>query len=304
MALSDVVLQDSDVDIATVPDSPEPYQDVTATLSSYATDLNKAMIVWQSGNKVVLSGIGKISYSFKTLGPNVVSDITATITPEGSLDKITKEIRINPSEIEIFWEGVDSYTPPFYKGKSFISSGGVIKAVAMPTTTKGGRVNAVYNWKNSDNSVQDASGYNKDSYIFANSELNKSENISVNASTVNGGYDTTKEISIPITSPKILFYKKSPTEGVLYNNALTDNTFLSENEITIVAEPYFLAISGNEKDFSYKWQINGEDIDTPTKKTELTVQPTSRGGYATISLVLENLNAFFQTASAQIKLSL
>ena len=302
-AASQIGIGSSDIEVTTIPNNPQPYQDVTINLTSYATDLNMANIVWQNGSTTVLSGIGKTSYSFKTLGPNTNTTLTIGITPPNSLDTITKTVIINPSEIDILWEGIDSYTPPFYKGKSFISNEGLIRAIAMPTDTKGGQINATYTWKNNNTTVQDSSGYNKNAYIFVNSDLNKSEDISVTASTASG-YNATNEIQIPIVSPQVIFYEKSPTQGILYNNALTDGTFISADEITVVAEPYFLAIKGNENSFNYNWQINGQDIATPPEKKELTVRPASRGGYATIGVIFENLNSFFQKATGQLKINL
>lgn len=298
--------QDSDINIETVPENPEPYQDVTINLTSYATDLNKATIQWQSGKNVVLSGVGKTSYSFKALGPNTSTVFNVTIVPSESADSITKQIIISPSEIELLWESVDGYVPLLYRGKSFASRESLIKVVAVPNSTvvKSSKNNIVYNWKNNGKAVQDASGYGKDSYIFANSELNKAEEISVTASSVDGRYNATKTINIPIVSPKIIFYERSPSEGILYSNALADDTFIEGDESTIVAAPYFLALRGNEDKFTYSWQINGESIDTPSKKTELTIRPSDRGGYATVGLVIENLNTFFQKVSGQLKLTL
>jgi hypothetical protein len=77
-----------------------------------------------------------------------------------------------------------------------------------------------------------------------------------------------------------------------------------EDEMTIVAEPYFLSFKGNENNFTYSWQINGETIDTPSRKTELTVRPSSRGGYANISLTLENLSSLFQKVTGNLKINL
>ena len=77
-----------------------------------------------------------------------------------------------------------------------------------------------------------------------------------------------------------------------------------EDEFTVAAEPYFLALKGSESDFVYNWKINGKSIDTPSRKTELTIRPASRGGYATIDVVFENLNTFYQHVSGKIKLTL
>lgn len=305
-AETQIEIQEGEIGVEINPNNPEPYQDVTISINSYATDLNKAIITWQTEAGTVLYGIGKTSYSFKAGGPDISSVINISIKPVGSMSTISKKIVLTPSEIEIMWESVDGYTPPFYKGKSFPISGGLIKAVAIPNskTIKSGSGSISYTWKNNDSVVQDASGYNKNSFTFKNSMFDGINNITVNASSVNDNYSAEKTIQIPVYKPKIIFYKKSPTEGVLYNNALNKETTMSEDEVTIVAEPYFLSIKGNENNFNYTWQINGEGIQTPSKKTELTVRPTSRGGYATINLVIENINELFQKASNQLKLNL
>lgn len=306
MAVNEIMPQESDVTVALIPENPQPYDDVTINLTSYATDLNKAMIQWQSGANIVLSGYGKTSYSFKASGPNTITIIDVVIGIPGSIDNITKRIAITPSEVELIWEGVDSYTPPFYRGKSFPSAEGMIKVVAIPNTSviKKGKGNITYTWKAGDNTVQGVSGYNKDSYVFQNSELNDVEKVSVTAESIDGQYNAKNTIEVPVTEPKILFYKKSPTEGILYNEALTDNVFVKDDELTVVAEPYYLALKGNENIFNYNWKINGEEISTPSKKTELTIRPASRGGYATIGVTLENLTTLYQKVVGQLKISL
>lgn len=305
-AENQIDVTDNEINVSINPNNPRPYEDVTISISSYSTDLNKASISWQSGNGNPLSGIGKTSYTIKTGDADISISITIDIRPANSMSTITKQIFITPSEMDIMWEAVDGYTPPFYKGKSLPVSGSLIKVVAIPSsnTIKTGSGSITYTWKNSDSVVEEASGYNKNSYVFKNSLFDNTNNISVTASSVSGNYDAEKDIEIPVYKPKIVFYKKSPTEGILYDNALENNSFLSENEMTIVAEPYFLSLKGNEDKFTYTWQINGKNIETPTKKTELTIRPTSRGGYANIGLTMENLNELFQKVSNQLKLEL
>jgi hypothetical protein len=306
IAESEITIDESDIEVQMWPEIPEPYKNVDIKLISYATDLNKANIEWKIGSGVVLSGYGKINYSFTTPGDGSITNITISIIPTNSLTKVIKQIVIKPAEIEVFWEAVDGYTPLFYKGKSFVSSEGYIKAVAIPnsSTIKYGKGNISYKWSKDDTTVQSASGYNKDSYVFENSSLKTSESISLSASSIDGSYNAVKNLEIPIYSPKVIFYKKSPTEGIMYNAALSSNSVFSEEEMTIVAEPYFLAIKDNEDFYNYKWKINGETIDTPLKKKELTVRPTSRGGYANISVTFENMSKLFQKVTGALKLSL
>ena len=305
-AETQIQVQEGDISVETSPNNPQPYQDVTINISSYATDLNKAIITWQSESGTVLSGIGKTSYSFKALGPNTTTIFNINITPVGAMSTISKTIVITPSEIEIMWESADGYTPPFYKGKSLPISGGLIRAVAIPNTNtiKSGNGSITYTWSNADSTVLDASGYNKNSYVFKNSMFDTKNVISVIAQSVSGNYGAENTINIPVYQPKIVFYKKSPTEGILYNNALNPEAIMTEDEMTVVAEPYFLSIKGHEDNFTYSWKINGVGIDTPSKKTELTVRPTSRGGYATINVLIANVSELFQTVSGQLKLNL
>jgi hypothetical protein len=301
-----IEVQADEINITTSPNNPEPYQDVTIRLSSYATDLNKASITWQNGSKTVLSGIGATSYSFKTLGVGSYSLFNITIIPSGSMSSITKKVSIYPSEIEIMWESVDGYTPPFYKGKSLPVSGSLIKAVAIPNTEtiQLGNGSISYIWKNRDSVIPNASGYNKNSYVFKNSIFDEINNITVTASSVSGNYRAENTTQIPIYNPKLIFYKKSPTEGVLYNKALSKEMSMPEDEMTFLAEAYYMTLKDNEKDFRYSWKINGEEIGTPSKRNEMTVRPASRGGYATINLVVENIGELFQEISNTLKIKI
>lgn len=303
---SDISIYESDISVTTWPEIPEPYKEVQITLSSYATDLTKARFEWLVGGEVVLSGFGKNVYSFTAPGPNTTTNINIAITPANSLTKLTKNITLRPSEIEVVWEAVDGYTPPFYKGKSLVSQEGTIKVVAIPvsSTIKRGGGDVSYRWKRDDDTVQEASGYNKTSYTFTNNAYTETEHISLAASSVDGSYVAGKNIEIPIYNPKVLFYKKSPTEGVLYNKALVNNSLFAEDEITIVAEPYFLAIKDSWSNFKYRWGVNGNDINTPDKKNEITLRPVSRGGYADISISFEHINKLFQGVTGYLKLSL
>lgn len=299
-------VQEGEISVETIPNNPQPYSDVTINLTSYATDLNKAIIMWTGDSGTILSGIGETSYSFKTGGPNTSNVFNIKITPVGSMNTINKKVVINPSEVDAIWESVDGYTPPFYKGKALPTSGSTIRVVAIPNTDtiKSGVGSMAYIWSNTNETKLDASGYNKNSYTFKNNMFNNTNEVKVVASSVSGNYGAESTIEIPIYPSKVLFYKKSPTEGVLYNKNLDNNYIVSEDEMTIVAAPYFLATKGVEYNFNYNWNINGDPIKTPKEKTELTIRPTSRGGYADISITIESISDLFQKVIGQLKLTL
>jgi len=305
-AENQIPVQENEIATEIIPENPKPYQDVTINISSYSTDIDKAMIIWQVDSKNVSSGYGKKSYTFKAGGVDSVTNITIKITPVNSMMNIVKQIKITPSEVDLFWEAVDGYTPPFYKGKSFVSKGGTIKVVAIPNTKtiKQGKGSITYSWVSNNNTIQNASGYGKDYYIFKNNILNNQEEVEVSASSINDSFNAKGNIIIPITSPKIVFYKKSPYEGIFYNKNLANGSSIDGNETTIVAEPYFLSYKNMENNFSYVWKINNDNINTPSKKTELTIKPASKGGYVDIELNMAGISNLFQSISEKIRLNL
>jgi hypothetical protein len=162
-AQDQIQIQDEDISVEVTPGNPEPYEDVTINLTSYSTDLNKAIITWRNESSVVLYGIGKKSYTFKTDAVGTSNIFTIEITPAEGTSTIIKKIAINPSEVEIMWESADGYTPPFYRGKALTVSGGLIRAVAIPNTDaiKSGIGSISYTWQNAGDAVLDSSGYNK-----------------------------------------------------------------------------------------------------------------------------------------------
>ena len=305
-AQDQIQIQDEDISVEVTPASPEPYEDVTISLTSYSTDLNKAIITWRKGSEVVISGIGKTSYSFKTNRAGSIMIFDIDIIPAGAMTSISKRITITPSEVEIMWESADGYVPPFYRGKSLPVNGGLIRVVAIPNTDsiQSGIGSITYTWQKAGEAVQDASGYNKNYYVFKNNMMSGSNEVTAMVSSVDGNYTATKTIDIPLFDPKIIFYKKSPTEGTLYNNAINGGTYMPEDEATIVAEPYFMSMDNGVDNLSYTWQINGNNIQTPAKKKELTIRPTSHGGYATMNITIENMKELFEKVTGNLKINL
>lgn len=293
------------IGVEVIPKNPKPYETTTINLSSYAFDLNKSMIVWQRGSNIILSGYGEKSYSFQTSGPDVPIIFDIKITPTGS-QTINKRIAIVPSDLDLLWEAVGSYVPPFYKGKAMPTQEDTIRVVAIPNSTyiKSGVGEMSYTWKLNNDTVLDSSGYNKNSYTFTNSVLNDIENISVTISSLDGRYATERNIDIEIKNPFVLFYKKTPELGTLYNEGFKKETTISQGETTIVAEPYFISSKNQEYDFDYKWTLNDEKIETPLKKTEITFRPSSMGGYSEIGFSMESITRLFQNVSGLIKINL
>jgi hypothetical protein len=75
-------------------------------------------------------------------------------------------------------------------------------------------------------------------------------------------------------------------------------------EIQIVAEPYFFSSSVNySPELTYKWSINGTNIDSDTSQTSRTFrQVEGTRGVSLISVSIENARQLLQSASSGFNL--
>ena len=288
-----------DIVVTVSPQSPHGYQDTTITLSSYATNLSLASIEWKKDGTPVLSGFGKTTYSFKTGASGTPIRVTITIALSEGI-QLSKEILITPSDLDIFWEARDSYTPPFYKGKALPSSEAVIKVVAIPAQTKS---TLSYSWKQNSSSIPQSSGYKKNTLLVVNDILQSAETVSVDVASSDGAYGASANVVIPIVSPDLEFYTKTADQGILYAQVLGSETTLEGDDLSIVAEPYFLNLYDKKMAYNYQWKINDQDITTPVERNELTIQPNSRGGYTLVGLLVEESNSLFQKISRVLRVN-
>ncbi len=297
-----------DISVTLIPEVPGPNENVKITLISYTTDLNQAKITWKTNGKIALTGVGKKTFEVMSGGNGVNTNIEINIVlVDGG--ELTKTIQISPREMDMLWQALDSYTPPFYKGRALPGGEGIIKIVALPMLGGSSTViagsNLVFNWKRNSDSVQNLSGYGKSSFIFKNSYLSDTDTIEAMAYSTS--WNAKKSITVGINPPQLVFYQKDPLSGILYNKALGSEFEMKKNEMTLIAEPYF--ISPNDKrstDLEYSWQINEQSITSPVNKNELVVRvpEKSPGGIATIKLAIENTKKLLEDVKATLTINL
>lgn len=298
-------VQNSDVSINITPENPAPGESVTVTLRSYVISLDKAYISWSVDGIQNISGIGKSSFSFTMKDVNSTMEIGVTInTIDGK--SLNKTLSVSPSNIDILWEAVDSYAPPFYRGKTLVGTEGSFKVVAIPNiNTISGKVNPnhmSYTWEQDDNIRQSASGFGKSYLIFQNHYLEKENEIKVKVSDINGKIKSEGRITLQTYTPKILFYKKDPSLGIQMNKTTTDGYTVNKEGETLVAVPYFFSPKNLESSIlSFSWYLGGEKIKTPSIKNEISVKPTEgKSGSSRIRLFISNTRTLFQEGEKEI----
>lgn len=247
----------SDVSLTAIPDNPEPLSVVEISATSFSVDLNNHNIEWSYNNKVIASGTGK--KSIKVTAPEAGGTAIVSVKIYGEdFETIVGSTVIRPGSVDMLWEAVDSYVPPFYKGKPLLSYGGIVRVTAIPGTAS--PKTTVFNWKRNSIPMESLSGFGKSSIIFKQKELDSIENISVETggSTLSGR----NSITIEPVLPSIIAYQNS--EGFIdYMHGWLENIPIIGTGALLRFEPYFFSAPVNlVNDLDMKISVDGAQVNT------------------------------------------
>ncbi len=295
-------IQTGDIVLDVNPRYPKANENVTASISTYSTDLNTAQITWILNGAVMLDGIGKKNFSFKVGNSDFQTNLEVKIqTIKGSI--LDKKITLTPSNIDLLWEAHDTYVPPFYKGKALSVGEGEVKVVAFPITKS--LVGFNYQWIKDDKNKLSSSGYEKNSYVYQNIFLENENIIEVTVSDMLGNGIGTRKIKITPSIPKIIFYQKDPILGTKWENSINSDFMVSSNGDTIVAEPYFFSKKDlGSTDYEFNWFLNGQQTLIPGQRNILSVKPEGNASGTTIvKIIINNTKTLFQSMSKSINVN-
>jgi hypothetical protein len=295
----------NELGVEIIPNYPKPHEMVSINLTLYTDDLSSANITWYKDGQVVLSGKGKVNYSFKAGGVGAETQIEVKI---GLLSgaSFSKIFTLNPTNVDLVWEA-NSYVPPFYKGKALHPRQGSLKLVALPEFVKNGtRIspqNLVYKWSNGVNVYQNQSGYGKNVVTLDGSLLGGTENISVLVTDPVSGLAAQGFAYIAPVDPEIIFYENDPYYGHIFDESLDGQFQLKTNEVQILAAPYYFT-KENMGGLKYNWMLNGASIpNLVDSRTAIFRKPENQTGQSVISLQIENTNRILQQADGNLTMS-
>ena len=286
--------------ISASPEYPKEFTQTTITINSFSADLNRAKITWRENGVVVAQEIGLKQKNFsapkngqsKTIGVEI-----QTITGY----RLVQNYTLSPQAVDILWEAPDSYVPPFYKGKALAGEQGIVRVVAIPNFTKGGvpldRSASVYNWTRNDTSPDGASGYGKAGFVFRFNPLKNSETIKVLVGTLSGDSQVAETITLSPTAPRILLYETNPLLGNITGLAFSRGLRLITDEITLVAEPYYVSGADDIRSSSrFSWSVGGSPAKTGNDSTRLTLKKPGVAGQTNIGVTVSHLTKTLQSA--------
>ncbi len=295
--------------IATInPQIPVAFQDVRIDLKSYLIDIDKAKITWIVNGKTQLDGLGKKVFTVKTGEIGSITNIEIKISINGA--SVTKAIFLSPAEMDVLWEGINTYVPPFYKGKAIPAPEAQIKFTAIPNMKNASGQNIkgselTYSWKKNYNGDQEASGYGKDGYTAKNSYFDEIDNVEVFGSSMDGITARGKAMVVYVT-PRIIFYPATQSGGIEYNKTVTNGYKITNSDFQIYAIPFgFSFLNPKDSNLTYSWSLNNKLINTPVEKNMLALKiDPNQKGEAIISLSLESFSRLLQTAKNTVRVDI
>ena len=102
--------------------------------------------------------------------------------------------------------------------------------------------------------------------------------------------------------PYVSFYEKSPLYGIIYEKSLRNRTSLTNEEVSIIAEPFFFSIPNRDSsNLSYTWTLNGSPLPDFSGESLMTLRKAGgEAGRADLRVVLQNNMKLLQGASQNL----
>lgn len=253
-------------DIVLTPTYPGAEERVEAQVRAAGNDMRAAEIVWILNDEVYAEGVGLNRTTFTTgaIGETDTLEVLAR-TAQGAV--LTDTVVIQPAAVALLWEA-DTYTPPFYHGRSLYTSGAQVRAKASVEARDNEGVlynpeELVYTWYRDTTVLQNASGRGREEVVVSVSPFVDTYILSVEVATANRiplGIAATR---IQAREPQLSLYEEDPLIGTAYHRALNAaHAFSGTAQTQLRAEPlFFSAENTNSPALVYDWRIQGTAVE-------------------------------------------
>lgn len=271
--------QSIELSISAIPTNPKPLEQVQLTVSSFSTDLNRSSITWTLNGRLIESGTGKTRVTVTAPATGGTAQIGVT-SSNGGTQSGSGTFTLQPGNIDMLWESVDGYVPPFYKGKALPIVNSTIRVSAIPTANSPKQQS--YTWTRNDIAQQSSSGYNRSSYTYTNNELQRADTVRVTSGS--GFFSGTNSVTITPRTPSLVAYQKH--EGFIdYANGATSTLSLTGPGSVLKFEPYYFSTPQTiDQNLNIQMTIDDEDLGTLIPPNELRLSRPENGGVSSLQI--------------------
>lgn len=287
-----------DLSILAIPHDPKPLGTVQLEAKSFGVNLNLVSLTWKYNDKIIASGIGRTRISVTAPAAGVSGTISVSTNGLG-FEATSASITLRPGSVDLLWEAVDSYTPPFYKGKALPATNALIRTYAIPTASAPKQLS--YQWTRNNSAVPQSSGYGKSTMVFKNSEFTTQERVTVSAEA--GQFFGTNTTTIIPRSPVLVTYERE--EGFIdYANGYPGTVTTDAPGVVLRFEPYFFSRPRSSMaDLTFDYTINGESVPGDAVPNELRLSRPTNGGVSSIKVAVRPIEYIVQFIERTITLA-
>lgn len=281
------------------PERPNIGDEIKIEAEMYGTNISDTNFTWKINGKLFKNEVGANKINF-VLSEKTKVDLLI-VTNAGV--NIEKSFDFDPKKVILIWES-RTYTPPFYRGKSFYTpeSSLVLNAINLDQDNPLTNTYNNYKWSVDDNVKGDMSGVGYSSYSYQGDILKREPLFRVTLSGVNSykdkqnnknnTYTSEAALRVQTLDTEIISYEKSPLLGVLFNKTIKNQYKLDKNETTMVSYPMYYGISSSLS-MIYSWYIN--DVKINNTSNELSFRKKKDNEQSKLSLTIKNVKSILQT---------
>lgn len=279
------------------PSKPKDGDLVEIQAEMFGTPVKDAVFIWKINGKEYQKGQGVSRISFYMSKEMQVS--LSIVTVKGT--PIYKEWVFNPENVIIFWE-TNTYTQPFYKGKSLYTpeSKLILHAINLDAKNPLTNIYANYVWKINGKVKGNNSGVAKNTYIYQGDILQQEPLFELLYTSVTNYQNTNKTqpvntrsvLKVQTHQTDIFTYEKSPLLGVLFNRKISDSFLFDKKESAFVAYPTYFSVDSSLSP-QYTWFINNDVV--KTNSNFLTFKKIQDNQKSLLDIRIKNPKALLQT---------
>jgi hypothetical protein len=218
------------------------------------------------------------------------------------------------AQININYQVIDSYTPPFYEGRGLAGEQAYIKAIAeVKISTLAGDLDPsklFYAWEYNGHYLYDYSDTNSKIIYFTLDQLKNVNTLKLSIYLNNRQENLLGEKTIQIYphNSVIALYRQDDNPLITYSNAINKKyetyQVATDENFNIIAEPFYFSVKNPiDKDIFYEWGLNGI-VGNDSATNIFNYSAPSNPGYGsgiTLKLSNENVNKNMQEGETLIK---
>jgi hypothetical protein len=200
---------------------------------------------------------------------------------------------IHAQSVDILWQG-ETYTSPFYEGKSLWSNQSKITLVAIPQGL-GNSASLNYKWSKNGTVLGNVNGVGRNTISFYDTILSRPQNIRVDIISNANEILANASVTVVPTSPVIIIYENNPLYGFMFHREVSGTYTLKGQEVTFTAFPlFFSTLNRTDNSLKYEWRTNVGEVET---KNSVTYRiPSDATGSSQIQAQVSNQKEIAQSS--------